>query len=282
MKKLLLLLISSLAFGQAPNFFNTYLITNVSSTDTTLTFTATDSTYAGSGTSYYATLWDTYYGDPVTAYKAGKAEAILINSRTANTFDVERAQLGTTARNFNTSGRRYKISVDVFSQNYVPAITSSDNGKYVTNNGTTSSWVTPADSVDIVIVSVSPSAMGSQTTNYSTLGGPGAGNSTSESSVNFSPFGIGGRVRSMYIQAKANTCTGSTTFTLQTGAADASSLTPSALAITLTAGTKNGSITGQSVTVTPTTIGNFKAVNASGTGSITLYTITLVIRVPLN
>jgi hypothetical protein len=142
MKKIFLFVVlSCFAFGQAPNLFSTYLITGVTSTDTTFYFTITDSAFAGSGTSYYATIWDTYYINASEAYKANKAEIVLVNSRTANHFDVERGQLGTTARSFNTSGRRYKISADFISSVYnLPAFSAGDNGKVVTTSGTATSW----------------------------------------------------------------------------------------------------------------------------------------------
>ena len=116
MKRVILfLLLCSLGFGQSPNFFYSYLTSGISSTDTSLTFTASDTTYAGDDTSFYATIWQMNgYANAAEAYKAGKAEIVLVNSRTTNTFDIERAQLGTTARSFNTSGKRYKIQADVY------------------------------------------------------------------------------------------------------------------------------------------------------------------------
>lgn len=141
MKKLILfVLLTSLSLAQAPNLFYTYLTTAVNSTDTTFYFTATDTTFAGSGTSYYAIIWDTYYANPVDAYKAGKAEMVIINSRSGRTFDVTRGALSTTARSFNTSGRRYKISVDLVAENLLSAFSIADDGKVLTNNGSQTSW----------------------------------------------------------------------------------------------------------------------------------------------
>lgn len=118
MKKLLaFILFSSLCLAQAPNLFYSTLISTITSTDTTVTFKTTDTTFAGSGTGYYATIWDTKKATPADAYKAGVAEIVLINSRTANRFDIERAQLGTTAINCNTSGHIYQISVGTYIEN---------------------------------------------------------------------------------------------------------------------------------------------------------------------
>jgi hypothetical protein len=117
MKKVLfLLLFSSLCFAQTPLLYYTTLTSGIDSDDTTLTFTSTDTTLAGSNTGYHAIIWDTYYISPSDAYKASRAEVILVNSRTANTFDVERGQLGSTARSFNTSGRRYRISMGLLGE----------------------------------------------------------------------------------------------------------------------------------------------------------------------
>lgn len=115
MKKLLaFILFSSLCLAQAPNLFYSTLISTITSTDTIVTFKASDTTLAGSGTSYYATIWDTKKATPADAYKAGVAEIVLINSRTANRFDIERGQLGTTAINCNVSGHVYQISVGTY------------------------------------------------------------------------------------------------------------------------------------------------------------------------
>lgn len=102
------------ALSQSPNYFYTYLVSGINSTDTTITFTSTDLTYVNGKTSFYATLFDDYWGDPDIAFKNSGAEIIYINSNTSNTFDIERGKLGTTARAFNTPGRRYKLIADVY------------------------------------------------------------------------------------------------------------------------------------------------------------------------
>lgn len=132
--------------------------------------------------------------------------------------------------------------------------------------------------VDIPIICQITNNFGAQSTNYCGLGGS---LTSAESSAPYSPFGITGTVREMYIQAKTNTMSDSTVITLMSGAADAASLTLSNLAVTLAATIKNSSVTNQTLDVTPTKIGGFKLVNTSGSGSITLITITLVVRVSL-
>lgn len=134
--------------------------------------------------------------------------------------------------------------------------------------------------VDIPIVIQVGGSFGSQVTNYSGLGSAVA-LSSAESSVPYSPFGITGTVVGMYFQSKTNTQTQSTIISLESGAADATDLTTSNLTITVGAGVKNASVTDQTLAITPTMIGGLKFVNASGSGTITLITITLVVRVSL-
>lgn len=148
MKKFLLVLLSSFAFAQSPNFFYTTLTSGISATDTTISFTASDTTYISSNTSYYATIWDKFYHNAAEAFKNSKAEIVLVNSRSGSTLDVERAQCGTTARVFNTSGRTYQLQADIYGVNATPVITSAENGKYLTNNGSALSWTSkPTDSI---------------------------------------------------------------------------------------------------------------------------------------
>lgn len=118
MRKLILLtvelFICQYSLSQSPNYFYTYLVTGINSTDTTITFRSSDLTYVNGKTNFYATLFDDYYGDPDVAFKNNAAEIIYINSNTSNTFDVERGRWGTTARAFNTPGRQYKLIADVY------------------------------------------------------------------------------------------------------------------------------------------------------------------------
>lgn len=313
MKKILLFVIlTSLSLAQAPNLFYTYLTTGVNSTDTTLYFTATDTTFAGNGTSYYATIWDTWYANASDAFKANKAEIVLINSRSGRTFDVERAQLSTTARSFNTSGRRYRIDVASYSSSLLPAISASTSGKYLLSGSSTSSWssalpdsntvyrtainksvdsiavhrteintLTSLDSVDIPYVTTfGGSSMGSQTTLYAGIGG--AQLATAEASVTYAPFGISGRVIAMYFQSKTNSCTSTPTITFQYGDTSASSLSASSITITPALNQKYKAVTGQTQIITPSTLGGFKYVNSSGSGTITFPTVTLIVRTKLN
>jgi len=111
MKKLFFILISSFAFGQTPNYFFSNIGT-ISSTDTTCTIAATDTSYLNAVPNCYATIWDTYYLTPERAYMNAAAEIVLIETRSARVLQIIRAQLSSTARNFNVSGRVYRITVE--------------------------------------------------------------------------------------------------------------------------------------------------------------------------
>jgi hypothetical protein len=179
--------------------------------------------------------------------------------------------MSSTAQNFNSSGRTYRISVE-------PLNNINDS---LSSLRTAIQTESALDSVDVPIVATFAGAsFGSQTTVYSGING--AQVSTAEASVNYPPFGIGGRVIGMYFQSKTNTCTATSTITFQYGDSSATSLTASNLAFTLALGQKSTSLTGKSITVTPTMLGGFKYVNSSGSGTITFPTLTIVVRTKLN
>lgn len=171
-----------------------------------------------------------------------------------------------------------------------PTLSSGEFG-LDTDTGSEKVWIgTPAgnkqlaQSTDIpsyVYVSIPcvfSSSFGAQATNYGSFGGS---LSASESSVGYVPFGVTGEVVGMYFQSKTNTMSQSTVISLESGVADATDLTTSNLTITVGAGVKNASVTNQTLSVTPTMIGGIKFVNSSGTGSITLISITLVVKCTL-
>lgn len=109
----LVLMVATLGLAQSPNYFYTTLTNTITSTDTTCTMSASDTTYFGSRTNFYATIWDTYYTSPSHARsRGGKYETVLIESRSGLTLQIVRAQMSSTAQNFNSSGRTYRISVE--------------------------------------------------------------------------------------------------------------------------------------------------------------------------
>lgn len=133
--------------------------------------------------------------------------------------------------------------------------------------------------VDIPIHCTIPDSIGAGVTRYAGLGFSGL--VSAEASAVYNPIGITGTLIGMIIQAKTNSLSGNYTITFQKGAADASSLTPSTVEVTLATTVKNGSVGAQAIAVTPTEIGGFKIVTAGGSGALTLAGITLIIRCPL-
>jgi len=105
------ILFISVCFAQAPNYFYSNIAT-ISSTDTTCTIAVTDTSYLNAVPNCYATIWDTYYVTTERAWMNGAAEIVLIESRSARVLQITRAQLSSTARNFNVSGRVYRITVE--------------------------------------------------------------------------------------------------------------------------------------------------------------------------
>ena len=134
--------------------------------------------------------------------------------------------------------------------------------------------------VDIPIYIQISGNFGAQSTNYSGLGSSVA-LSSAENSLPYSAFGITGTVVGMYLQCKTNTMAQNTVISLESGVANATDLTTSNVAITLGAGIKNASVTDQTLSITPTMIGGLKFVSASGSGTMTLIAITLIVRCSL-
>lgn len=120
MKKVLLFLIlSTLAIAQPPNYFYTTLTATITSTDTTCAINPNDTAYFGSASNFYATIYDTYYTSPAHARsRGGLYETVLIESRSGLTLQIVRARLGTTARNFNVTGRTYRLEATILNDIY--------------------------------------------------------------------------------------------------------------------------------------------------------------------
>jgi hypothetical protein len=132
--------------------------------------------------------------------------------------------------------------------------------------------------VDIPIPFTVGGSFGSQATNYCGIGNTLA---AAEANVPYNPIGITGTIVGLYVQQKTNTHNADHVITMQSGAADASSLTPSDFVITLGAGVLNGSKTDVTLAVTPTMLVGFKFYSASGSGSSTSIGLTIVVRVTL-
>lgn len=278
MKKILFLAaFCSVAFSQSPNFFYSYLVSGVTASDTLVTFTASDTSYVLTNTGFYATIFDTRYADAADAYKAGRAEVVLVNSRSSNVFNIDRAQLGTTARAFNTSGRRYKIVASVYGASIPQAISSATSGLFLTNNGTTTAWDTIYQQADIVIPIALASNFGSQATNFAAFasGSPLSTSSTSGSDVNHQIFGITGTVVGLVVNYRANNKNAADSVILWKNNAITS------VRFTIDAGGLNGADTVNTVGVLPTDRWQLKLVNSSGSGTSTGISAALRIRLNL-
>ncbi len=93
------------------NFGYATLAAGITSSATSLTVTTGEGADLPSG-QFTAVIWDTAYASPTLAKKAGAAELVLVGARSTDTLSsISRAQEGTTAKNFNTSGHTYAIAV---------------------------------------------------------------------------------------------------------------------------------------------------------------------------
>src|SRR3972149_1660231 len=62
---------------------------------------------------YNVVIWDTLYNSAAEAYHASAAEIGRATAKSSDTFTVTRAQEGTTARAFNTSGHTYNFELNL-------------------------------------------------------------------------------------------------------------------------------------------------------------------------
>lgn len=88
-------------------------------------------------------IYDSRYKNFDVAYRAGMGEVVRVTSRSSDTFTITRAQEGTSAVAFNTTGVTYRVE-----QNITPVyLTARDlpsqtgnGGKYLQTSGTSASW----------------------------------------------------------------------------------------------------------------------------------------------
>ena len=126
-----------MALDAITNFGYATLAAGIDSDDTSITLTTGHGARLPAGP-FNAVIWDTSYGSPTAAYHASAAEIVRVTTRTTDTLSpVTRAQEGTTARSFNTSGRTYAIGVALTKATYdqlAPADTPTFTGK-ITSSG---------------------------------------------------------------------------------------------------------------------------------------------------
>lgn len=133
-----------MSLDAATNFGYATLAAGIDSDDTSITLTTGHGARLPS-TAFNAPIWDTSYGSPTLAYHAGAAEIVRVTARSTDTLTVTRAQEGTTARSFNTSGRVYAIGAALTKATY-DALAPKDAAVLT---GTTSVQVLSPDIADL-------------------------------------------------------------------------------------------------------------------------------------
>ena len=74
---------------------------------------------------FYVSVYDSIYSNWASAYQSGAGEIMLCSSRSTDTLTVTRAQGGTTAVAFNTTGRTYRIENNVTAEAFNVATASA-------------------------------------------------------------------------------------------------------------------------------------------------------------
>lgn len=203
------------------NFARAYLSGTHTSAATTINVATGHGTRFTAGK--YATIWDTTgYADPVEAYYASAAEIVLVVSVAANSVVVTRAQLGTTARNFNTTNHVYQVFEGAYSHQLAPALVS---GSYLCNDGSAITLKTVSELVNDIMPpaqlnwAVSGSVPASQTLYYL----PGVDATSAPTSNNrFGLITYKSRIDRFCFTTNANTFSGTLTASLlQTGSTTA-------------------------------------------------------------
>jgi hypothetical protein len=89
------------------------VLTGVDTDDTSLVLRQGHGAHFDDGeatNTFNAVIWDTYYGSPEEAYENSAAEVVsAVYTADSDTLTITRAQDGTTARSFNSSGHTYEI-----------------------------------------------------------------------------------------------------------------------------------------------------------------------------
>ena len=65
---------------------------------------------------FYICVYDNFYPNYAVAYRAGAGEIMLCSSRTTDALTVTRAQAGTSGVAFNTTGRTYKVELNIIKE----------------------------------------------------------------------------------------------------------------------------------------------------------------------
>lgn len=135
------------------------------------------------------------------------------------------------------------------------------------------------DSVDMRVNLTHSGNFNAVSTFYSAIEGSLTGNAT-EAAMPNSLFGMGGRVVGIYFQSRTNTLSQTATITLQYADSSTAALSATPFVMTIPLGAKAVAVTNKTHTITPWQMLGYKYVSAGGTGAITLFSITLIVRVP--
>jgi hypothetical protein len=95
-------------------FARAWVLTGIDTDDTSLVLRQGHGAHFDDGNptnTFYAVIWDTsYYSSPEEAYENSAAEVVsAVYTSGSDTLTITRAQDGTTARSFNSSGHTYEI-----------------------------------------------------------------------------------------------------------------------------------------------------------------------------
>ncbi len=88
-----------MALGNFSNLADGTLASAINAGATSATLTTGQGAYFPSS-NFWAVLWSKAYPDPAEAYRAGKAEVVLVSSRSTDVLTITRAQQGTSAVDF--------------------------------------------------------------------------------------------------------------------------------------------------------------------------------------
>lgn len=129
---------------------------------------------------FYISVYDSRYPNWAVAYRAGAGEIMLCSSRSTDALTVTRAQGGTSAVAFNTTGVTYRVENNLVAENLTALELPTQTGnsaKFLTTNGSTASWDYPKCKQFVYTGSI-----GSNSTVY-TIPSLGTNNSTEASVI---------------------------------------------------------------------------------------------------
>lgn len=120
---------------------------------------------------FYACIYDNYYKSPEIAFDNDRAEIVRVITRAGSSItEMVRGVLGTTALNFNTNGKRYKIICSVNSVHLLPYM-GGNTGKYLKITGSVGNEV--AEWSEVALANYIPLTQKAAADGVATLGSDG-------------------------------------------------------------------------------------------------------------